>query len=324
MHRPLYWLLFFAALTGNFACSVKTTPGTTSIETIVWTSVWSPDGKYIAAGGNQGFLRIYHANNLKVWKEYPVAQTITKLRWHPGSKVLLASLQTSKEVSFYINIETDIRTPVSGLPETGTRGAGWSHDGQQFAFGDSEGNFHVYNFFSQEPRTYATMQKSITGLSWNPKNDLIAVIGSHIEIHDHRQDTAVMIIPRPKEVLLLGVAWHPSGKYFVTSDYGIQEEGIAPLLQFWSPDGRPIKSVEHAKYEYRNIAWSPDGEYLASASESLCIWDKQGELLFEGKAPNLLWGVDWSPDQQKIITSTEAGDLILWNTKAEMLKRKKF
>ncbi len=114
---------------------------------------------------------------------------------------------------------------------------------------------------------------------------------------------------------MLSVAWHPSGDFFVTSDYGDYHYNYPALLQYWQPDGEKIRDVEHSKAEYRNIEWSSDGEYLATANEAIRIWDENGKLLREEKSKHLLWGIDWSPNDKKLVTTTEHGDILIWDEK---------
>ena len=48
---------------------------------ILWTADWSPNGKYIAIGGNVDSLKIYNKGNLKIHKSIPVKNTLTSPRF---------------------------------------------------------------------------------------------------------------------------------------------------------------------------------------------------------------------------------------------------
>jgi hypothetical protein len=56
--------------------------------------------------------------------------------------------------------------------------------------------------------------------------------------------------------------------------------------------------------EVRRLAWTADGMRLASASDSLRIWSKDGELLKTGDSPDLLWGVAWNDVGDKLLTTS--------------------
>ena len=125
---------------------------------------------------------------------------------------------------------------------------------------------------------------------------------------------------RTEETIILTVKWHPSGTYFVTGDYGHKEEGIESLLQFWKADSKIIKSLSGSKAEYRNIRWNKNGTLLATASDAMRLWSNDGQLLYSGQSENLLWGIDWDSQSKNIITTSEKGDIYLWNDKAKLLK----
>ena len=107
---------------------------------------------------------------------------------------------------------------------------------------------------------------------------------------------------RQEEVLLLSIAWHKSGSFFVTGDYG--DEKDKSLLQYWDEQGNLLKSIDISKGEYRNLSWNPEGSRLATASDALRIWDNKGNLISKGNSKDYLWGVSWNEQGNKIITSS--------------------
>ena len=118
--------------------------------------------------------------------------------------------------------------------------------------------------------------------------------------------------------MLLSIAWHKSGNFLVTGDYG--DEKDKSLLQYWNEQGELIKSIDISKGEYRNLAWNPKGDRLASASDALRIWDTSGNLISEGNSNDYLWGVSWNEKGNRIITSSMVQRIILWNKKAKRIK----
>ena len=119
---------------------------------------------------------------------------------------------------------------------------------------------------------------------------------------------------------MLCVKWHKSGKYFVLGDYGDHDVNYKPMLQFWKANGTLIKQLDVSKKEYRNISWTKDGKKLATASDALRIWNKNGDLIAEGLSEDKLWGVDWSPNGKYIVTSSHNGHIRIWDRKANFIK----
>ena len=149
-------------------------------------------------------------------------------------------------------------------------------------------------------------------------------IGARITLHDARGNPIKQIVHRPGAEdgrhLLLAVAWHASGDFFVVGDYGTDTDD--PGLQFWTRDGEPIRSITlEGDRELRNIAWAPDAKCFATSSSRLAIWSETGELLASTEAPDLLWGVSWHPHNDTILTSDIVGRITLWNDRAEPIER---
>jgi len=144
----------------------------------------------------------------------------------------------------------------------------------------------------------------------------LITVSDKIRFFDSEGNLLNTVKHRTEDVLILSVVWHRSGTFFVTGDYGDQKD--KSLLQYWSEDGKLIRSIDTSKGEYRNLAWNPKGNRLATASDTLRIWDTKGNLISEGNEKNhFLWGVSWNKQGNKIITSAQG--VMLWNNKAEKI-----
>src|SRR6478735_5055368 len=59
---------------------------------LLWTAGWSADGKYIAAGVDNGVLAILLAKDLSLYKKLPFdSMTIAAVAWHPTQNLLAFS-----------------------------------------------------------------------------------------------------------------------------------------------------------------------------------------------------------------------------------------
>lgn len=290
------------------------------LDEVLWTAAWSPDGHSIAIAGDHDSLRLFSGDKFALTRNYPIANTVTKLKWHPTENTLAMATQTSSDKTGILNLETGEMTALEGVSEVGSRAIGWNHDGSLLAVGDLDAMLHIFDKTGKVLQTVDTRQKGLIGLSWHPEGNLIALVGEFISLYNYATDSLTAIPSRPEEVLMLSVAWHPSGEFFVTGDYGDYEVPHTPLLQFWTATGQRIRSIDASKAEYRNIRWSHDGKFLATASDALRLWTKEGELLHTGVSDNLLWGIDWSPDDQRIVTTDISGRAFLWTREAQKLQ----
>jgi WD40 repeat protein len=279
---------------------------------ILWTTDWSPNVKYIAIGGNVDTLKIYGESNLKVYKSILIKNTITRAKWHPTKNIIAVATQNSEDKTSIINLDNYERFELNGISQDGARGIDWNYTGDYLAVADNEGQVFIYNIkgeliikFINQPNS----TKSITAINWHPKKNILTTVTDKIRFYDMEGNLLKSIKHRPEEVMLLSIAWHKSGEFFVTGDYA--DEKDKSLLQYWNEQGELLKSIDISKGEYRNLSWNPKGNRLASASDALRIWDTKGNLISEGKSIDYLWGVSWNKKGNRIITSSIGQRIIL-------------
>ncbi len=287
---------------------------------ILWTADWSPNGKYIAIGGNVDYLKIYNESNLKPYKSLPIKNTITRVKWHPTKNIIAVSTQNSEDKTSIINLDNNEKIELNGISPEGARGIDWNYTGEYLAVADNEGQILIYNLKGELVRKFMNQSnstKSITAIAWHPKKNILTTVTDKIRFFDLNGILVKSIKHRPEDVMLLSIAWHKSGDFFVTGDYG--DEKDKSLLQYWNEQGELIKSIDISKGEYRNLAWNPKGDRLASASDALRIWDTNGKLISIGNSKDYLWGVSWNEKGNRIITSSMEQRIILWNKKAKSI-----
>ena len=290
---------------------------------ILWTADWSPSGNYIAIGGNIDTLKIYTAKDLKPYKSYPIRNTITCVKWHPFKNLLAVGTQTSEDGVRIINFDTGKTIVLEGISVDGARGIDWNYTGDYLAVADNDGQISIFDTDGNMIRQIKHENtKSITSIDWHPRKNIFITVGDKIRVFDFDGTLLKTIKHRQEDVLLLSVAWHTSGDFFVTGDYGDNQNNYKPLLQFWTESGELLKSVNISKGEYRNMRWNSKGNRLATASDVLRIWDKEGNLIAEGNSKEYLWGVSWNKKGNRIITSDANQGIILWNNKAKVMLSK--
>jgi uncharacterized protein YjiK len=217
---------------------------------ILWTTDWSPNGKYIAIGGNVGALNIYTKGNLNLYKSFPVKNTITRVKWHPSMNVIAVTSQMSDEKSFIFNLETNEKIELNGISSDGARGVDWNYTGEYLAIADNDGQVLIFNTKGELIRKFVNQinsTKSITAIAWHPKKNTLTTVTDKIRFLDLNGNLIKSIKHRPEDAMLLSISWHKSGDFFVTGDYG--DEKDKSLLQYWNEQGELIKSIDISKGE---------------------------------------------------------------------------
>ena len=122
------------------------------------------------------------------------------------------------------------------------------------------------------------------------------------------------------------LAWSPRGDLLATSSFdrsGFWRGAIPSLLLapaseciLWDKGGQARATLRGHPHTIHNLAWSPDGQTLATASYPglVILWDPHtGTPLGSLRGPSLFVnGLAWSPDGRTLATSYFGGEMILW------------
>lgn len=288
-------------------------------QTILWTTDWSTDDKQIATGGDDSLLRIYYNKNIALVKTFAIKSMIRQVKWHP-KKLNIIAVATNDDKSIILNTVTGDTIFLKGITY-GARAIGWNYDGELLATADNVGLIKIWNLKGSLLKTIKKEDSnSYFSLDWHPNKNILAVSGDDIRLIDTSGVTLTTIKHRKENTGILAIRWHPSGEFFATGDYGHDNEGIKSIIQFWKADGTLIKTMQGSNAEYRNIQWNKEGSHLASASDALRVWDKNGQLLYTGKSEDLLWGIDWNSKSKQIVTTSIEGHVKLWTERAKLVK----
>lgn len=292
---------------------------------ILWTTAWSPNGEYIAIGGNQGNLKIFSGKTFELLKTYPVEDVIiSRLKWHPFQNKLAVITQGQTFKAKILDFDKDNWIGLKGL-ENSFRGLDWNYNGEFLAVSELNKAVSIYDIKGMLISRFNADEKGVAGLDWHPKKNILATVGTKVGIFSHLGDTLNIFKTRTKEPFLLCIEWHRSGNFFAVGDYGDLEKAENKLVQFWNVEGEKLNEIKGSIAEYRNLRWNKKGTKLATASDALRIWSKKGKLLFASESTkDYLWGIDWNPTGEYIVTSSKNGIVTLWDNKANRIKILKY
>ena len=284
----------------------------------IWSVEWSADGRYIAIGGDDGMLRIHSGTNYQLLQTHALGVEIKCLSWHPKESWL--AIATSRGLHLY-DVDRHQLTAVAAIT-VGGRAVDWHPAGEWLALADGNGVVQILNRQGTLLQTIKKHnQNSFVTVHWHPTENKLLTGSDEMIMFDSSGKQLAFIRHRTENTLLLTARWHPSGKWFASGDYGHAEEGIPTVLQFWKEDGTLIQTVMGHGKEIRNLRWSKDGNTLATGSDGLRLWSKDGKLLHEARTQDVVWGVSWDPTGTRLVTATFEGQVEIWSNSANLLKK---
>jgi len=132
------------------------------------------------------------------------------------------------------------------------------------------------------------------------------ILDSHVDVWDI--DSGEIVSDSPEEWAANWIAPSPDGKRWATIDV----PGDVKLLDVAR---RRFIFSQQAHHDHgRDIAYSPDGKLIASASERILLWDastmaKIAPLEYE----SVVWSVAFSPDGRWLVSTHGDGSILIWD-----------
>jgi WD40 repeat protein len=222
--------------------------GSVSVKTVIW----SPDGRYLAVGGESSIgVKIYQftgsALNLVATAAY--SNAVESISWSPDGRYVVAGGSSNNVTVYQFN--------GTGLTQVATTAAGstifstsWSSDGRYIAVGLNGGTAVVYQF---------------TGSALN-------------SVASANYTTAVIT-----------TAWSPDGRYLAIGGYATNP--TTKIYRFTGSALSSVANTTafYSGLTYiQSISWSPDGTYFAVVGNSpytIKIYQFTGSSLSNGGNP---------------------------------------
>ncbi|MEM7147975.1 MAG: protein kinase [Verrucomicrobiota bacterium] len=245
----------------------------------------SADGQWIAVGGNG--VRVWDANKSSMpSKHFCQGKIISAVSWNPVSSDQFAAV--GEGGTLYLCHTNDNSTIESKVVPGNIESISWSPGGKRIAM-TANNTLVIWDAVNATRLfDYEFRNALVTGVAWNPDNDLLAIIH---ELKDRKPQ--------------IRLAW-------------VDSEGIHSPAGFFFK--QPLNENSPA------LRWSPDGKFLAAGSKyhRLLAWRVNYESVNRNVTYNLVLSAEnahsgmitslaWNEDSTRLASSGEDQVIHLWD-----------
>ena len=266
---------------------------------LMWRTLWSPDGRWVAIGEHDA-IQIYDAATLQPAQHFEgMSGFIKNLAWSPDS-TRLASGDDHGTVRIW-DVKSGRVLLSQPIHANTVDELDWSPDGKYIASASWDNSVKIWDATTGDILCNYIDSSYVDDVRWSPDGKMVASggLGKKVFLFDAVNNKVLLTLAGHTNSIR-AVAWSPDGRRVASS----AEDDTVRLWDVAS--GKQLYVFDNRGYGETNLIFSPDGKYLASGNDgAVRIWNvtdvSQRTLKGHQNATRILI-VGWSADSKRLLT----------------------
>jgi WD40 repeat protein len=282
---------------------------------VVQRMVFSPDGRTLVSGGNDGRIRFWDARTGTSLGE-PVEGYggVDALALSPDGRTL-ASGGNDGDIRLWRMRDHGLQGTLTGEPGPGT-GLAFGRDGRTVFSAGADGTIRLWDLRGRTtfPKLLRGHEGEVDGVAISPDGRTLASAGEDgtVRLWDLQRDRQLGQPLITATAPIHGIAFGPDGRSLAAG-------GDDGTIRVWEVSGREqLATLRGHKGPVLAVAFSPDARTLASAGDdgTVRLWDLRSqttirELKASGNGP--VYGVAFSQDGRTLASAAADWTVRLWD-----------
>jgi WD40 repeat protein len=289
-----------------------------SVESEVTSVAFSPDGKQVVCGSEDGSVHIWNTQTgQQIWKTSQRHEaTVTSVAFSPDGKQIVSGSNDSAVHVWDAQTGQQIWKFSQGREE-GVTSVAFSPDGKRIVSGSEDRTIRLWDVQTGQQiwQTLPEDQAAVTSVAFSPDGKRIVSGSNDSTVHVWLAQTGQQIWKSSQghEEAVTSVAFSPDGKRIVS---GSNDSTVHLWL---AQTGQQIwKSSQGHEEAVTSVAFSPDGKQIVSGSldETVRLRDAQsGQLIGQSLKGHeaAVTSVAFSPDGKQIVSGSKDKTLRFWD-----------
>jgi len=266
---------------------------------LMWKTLWSPDGKWLAIG-EESAIQIYDAASLQPAQRFQgMSGFVRNLAWSPDS-VRLASGDDHGTVRIW-DLQSSKALLTQSVHTKYVDELAWSPDGKRIASASWDNSVKIWDSTTGDVLGSYADTSYVDDVEWSPDGTKVVSggLGYRVFLFDVATNKVLFVMAGHGSPIR-SVTWSPDGRQIAST-------ASDNTVRLWDAvTGKQLYVFDNKGYGETNVSFSPDGKYLAAGNVgAVRIWavsdGSQRSLQGHENASRVLI-VGWSADGKRLLT----------------------